>query len=129
MKYYVKICYRRVYLFKFIPTPFYHTFFEIFDGEKIIRKGFYNKEGKKNSFEVFVSLFKNVIGEISNEKGKMDKFIVLSEKKEDVKKVLKTIKESKAEMYNMLGYNCFDWRNGILKKAGLDIPKDSWFGI
>ncbi|MEK6927386.1 MAG: hypothetical protein AABX11_03055 [Nanoarchaeota archaeon] len=124
---YVKVHYRRIKIFKFIPTPFYHTFLEIeLNGKnKII--GYYNKDSKSNSTKFLVSIFKFVKGEVIPDTQVMDTGIIISKDSKKIKKLLKAINSTKWTDYHALKKNCFDWRNTVLNKANIPVPRDKWW--
>ncbi len=124
---YVKIFYRRIWLFDFTPLPFRHTFLEINYKGKITRKGFYNKEGKSSTWKFLGSLFDFVDGKVEDERSAKGGQI-LTEDSFKVGKVLKIIDEVKWSKYHALKRNCFHWRNEVLRKAGIEVPRDSWLG-
>ena len=124
---YVKVHYRRIWLFGFIPIPVRHTFLEIDYNGKVVRKGFYNKEGKDSTLKFIGSLFDFVDGKVEDEKTAKGGEI-LTEDDVKVRKVLKAMNELKWEKFHALKRNCFHWRNAVLEKSKVEVPRDSWLG-
>ena len=122
----MKVCYRRIWL-GFVPLPFVHTFLEVSDGRKVVRKGFYNKEGKSSMWRFLGSFWGFVSGKVESERA-VGRGRVVTRDPRGIRKVLREIGSVRWTEYHALRKNCFHWRNAVLERAGIAVPKDSWFG-
>jgi hypothetical protein len=121
---YVKVYYRRIWLFGFIPLPFRHTFLEVDNGLEVVRKGFYPND----STWLFLGSTLMFVKGGTRSESIGDYWKIVSGDKVEVKMILKEIKKVKWQKFHALRRNCFHWRNEVLKRSGIEVPRDSWFG-
>ena len=119
---YVKVDYHKIKLGS-ITLPIYHTYIEIKDDEKVRRFGFTTK----NKFYWPISMLFPIYGYISKETYHVELSKLLTRNKRKVKKLLKAIQESTWHHYQLFFHNCFEWRNSVLRKAGISPPKDHYW--
>ena len=117
---YVKVCYHRIRLFG-VPTPFLHTSLEVYDGKNASKVGFYPQGEGKN----FLRLGP---GEVRTEGAQSGRVVVVTRDAERTKALMKAVRDIVWARYHPLKKNCFHWRDAVLKRAGIAVPKDGWVG-
>tara|TARA_Y100000034_G_scaffold124047_1_gene171672 strand:+ start:484 stop:807 length:324 start_codon:yes stop_codon:yes gene_type:complete len=105
----------------FVPTPFVHTSLEVFDGERARKVGFYPQG-------MGINFFGLAPGEVREEASQKEGGVVVTKDDERVRALVKAVKDVVWARYHPLKKNCFHWRNTVLQRAGIAVPKDSWVG-
>jgi hypothetical protein len=104
-----------------VPTPFVHTSLEIYDGKIAKKVGFYPKG-------MGINFFGLAPGEVKEEASQKEKGVVVTKDAEMVRSLVKATKDVVWARYHPLKKNCFHWRNTVLARAGIEAPRDSFWG-
>ncbi len=121
---YVKVDYERIKIWG-ITLPVYHTFIEIMHNGDLKTIGFKTKRKLKKYWPF--TLFLPMKGMIKNETFVPDFSVTLTKDSRKVKKLLKSVDKFHWDYYHLLFHNCFEWRNKVLKAAGIKPPKDKYW--
>lgn len=108
-----------------ITSPFYHTYFEIHQNGKLIKRGY-----NAISYLIWpISLILPIPGRVTEDFEKVVRSVIVSRDGNKIKKVLKLVGSKKYdwEVYSAPFRNCFHWRNSILEEAGIKHPTGDWF--
>jgi len=120
----VKVDYERIKAWG-ITLPIFHTFIEINHNGKRRMLGFKTKRKSKKFW--FFSILLPLKGMIKHETFNPDQSLVITKDKRKIKKLLKEIDKFHWDYYHMLFHNCFEWRDTVLKAAGIKPPKDKYW--
>lgn len=120
---YIKVEYEKIKIWG-VTLPVYHTFLEVKYKGKVRKFGFKTRRKLRKYWPV--TIFIPLKGMVKNETFKPDYSTVLTCDKRKIKKLLKILEKFHWEYYHMLAHNCFEWRDSVLKAAGIIPPLDNY---
>lgn len=115
--------YRRL-RFLGIPLPFFHTFLSVECAEEKLTRGFNALYDISKPLSWLIPVPGTVLQPEDDWSGGT---VLLTTDEGKVHALRKAMEDEQWRTYHALLHNCFCWRNRVLRKAGIPVPRDFWW--